>query len=181
MQVPAFRTHDGSQRLIMPKADSGPDITVVIAAHNEAENIAPMCAVLKQLLAPLGRYEIIFVEDGSTDGTLEAIRAAARDPVVRYVSLTRNFGHEACLPPGPGAVPARGGALVRVFTHHHSVPPGRAQAWGDQVFAAALGGTGRDRHCLAQYPAAAGRYLAVTELRRGRWPAHRLFDREFPV
>jgi polyisoprenyl-phosphate glycosyltransferase len=84
----------------MAKAGPGPDISVVIAAHNEVENIAPMCAVLKKLLSPLGRYEIIFVEDGSIDGTLEGIRAAARDPAVRYVSLTRNFGHEASLRAG---------------------------------------------------------------------------------
>jgi polyisoprenyl-phosphate glycosyltransferase len=77
-----------------------PDLSIVIAAYNEADNIVALCAVLKQVVSPLGSYEIIFVEDGSTDGTLEAIRAAARDPSVRYVSLTRNFGHQTCLRAG---------------------------------------------------------------------------------
>ena len=47
-----------------------------------------------------GSYEIVFVDDGSTDGTLAAIRAAARDPAIRYVSFTRNFGHQAALRAG---------------------------------------------------------------------------------
>src|SRR5256885_4221865 len=110
MQVLAWCAHQPKWRSIMAKAGPGPDISVVIAAHNEVENIAPMCAVLKQLLAPLGRYEIIFVEDGSIDGTLDAIRAAARDSSVRYVSLTRNFGHQACL--RAGLRHTRGGAVI---------------------------------------------------------------------
>jgi glycosyltransferase involved in cell wall biosynthesis len=81
-------------------ATSRPNLSVVIAAHNEAENIVPLCTALKQVISPLGTYEIIFVEDGSTDGTLDAIRAAARDPSIRYVSLTRNFGHQTCLRAG---------------------------------------------------------------------------------
>src|SRR5262245_28692255 len=76
--------------------DAVPDRSIVIAANNEAENIAPMCAALKRILVPLGEYEVIFVEDGSSDGTLDAIRAAAQDRAVRYLSLTRNFGHQTC-------------------------------------------------------------------------------------
>src|SRR5690606_16940138 len=52
-----------------------PDISVVLPAFNEAGNIAPMAAALDALLPPLGRYEIVFVDDGSSDGTLNAIRA----------------------------------------------------------------------------------------------------------
>jgi glycosyltransferase involved in cell wall biosynthesis len=78
-----------------------PDLSVVLPAHNEAENIAPIAAALRDILTPLGRFEIIFVDDGSTDGTLAAIRAeAAREPAVRYLSFTRNFGHEAALRAG---------------------------------------------------------------------------------
>ena len=87
-----------------------PDFSVVIAAHNEAANIAPMCSALKRTLSPLGEYEAIFVEDGSNDGTLDAIRAAACDPAVRYVSLTRNFGQQTCI--RAGLRYARGRAVV---------------------------------------------------------------------
>jgi dolichol-phosphate mannosyltransferase len=81
-------------------ATPAPEISVVIAAHNEAENIAPMCRVLAPILAQVGSYEIVFVEDGSTDGTLDAIRLAARDPSVRYLAFSRNFGHQAALRAG---------------------------------------------------------------------------------
>jgi glycosyltransferase involved in cell wall biosynthesis len=107
-----------------------PDVSVVIATFNEATNIAPMCAALKEVLAPFGRHEVIFVEDGSTDGTLDAIRAAARDPVVRYVSLTRNFGHQTCL--RAGLRHARGRAVVVMdadFEHPPELLPELIAQW----------------------------------------------------
>ena len=58
-------------------SDPPPDLSIVLPAHNEAENIAPMVAALKEVAAPLGAIEIIFVDDGSHDGTLAALRAAA--------------------------------------------------------------------------------------------------------
>jgi dolichol-phosphate mannosyltransferase len=104
----------------------------VIAAHNEVENIAPMCALLKQLLAPLGRYEIIFVEDGSIDGTLEAIRAAAHDPDVRYVALTRNFGHEASLRAGLRHADGRAVIVMDAdFEHPPELIPELVGRWHD--------------------------------------------------
>jgi polyisoprenyl-phosphate glycosyltransferase len=77
-----------------------PEFSIVLPAFNEAPSIAPMLAALREVMAPLGRFEIIYVDDGSSDGTLEALRAAASDPSVRYVSFTRNFGHEAAMRAG---------------------------------------------------------------------------------
>jgi dolichol-phosphate mannosyltransferase len=78
-----------------------PEFSIVLPAHNEAAEIEPMVAALKGVLAPIGRVEIIYVDDGSSDSTLAALRAAAlSDPVVRYVSFTRNFGHQAALRAG---------------------------------------------------------------------------------
>jgi polyisoprenyl-phosphate glycosyltransferase len=77
-----------------------PEFSIVLPAFNEAPNVAPMLATLREVMAPLGRFEIIYVDDGSSDGTLEALRAAASDPSVRYVSFTRNFGHEAAMRAG---------------------------------------------------------------------------------
>src|SRR6266513_5188020 len=79
---------------------AAPEISIVLPAHNEAGNIAPIAAAIAQVMALTGPYEIVFVDDGSTDATLTAIRAAARDPAIRYVSFTRNFGHQAALRAG---------------------------------------------------------------------------------
>jgi dolichol-phosphate mannosyltransferase len=109
-----------------------PEVSVVIAAHNEVENIAPMCRALAPLLAPYGAYEIIFVEDSSTDGTLDAIRAAAQDPRVRYVSLTRDFGHQAAL--RAGLRHSRGRAVVVMdadFEHPPELIPELVSQWRD--------------------------------------------------
>jgi polyisoprenyl-phosphate glycosyltransferase len=89
---------------------ASPEFTIVLPAHNEADNIAPMCAALKTILTALGSYEVIFVDDGSTDRTLESVRAAAREANIRYVSFTRNFGHQAAL--RAGLHYARGAAVI---------------------------------------------------------------------
>jgi polyisoprenyl-phosphate glycosyltransferase len=90
---------------------TAPELSIVLPAHNEAGNIAPMRAQLAAIVAPLARAEIIFVDDGSHDGTLAALRlAAASDPAVRYISFTRNFGHQAALRAGLRF--ARGAAVV---------------------------------------------------------------------
>lgn len=111
--------------------DVTPEFSVVLPAHNEADSIAPMCAALKDALTPLGTFEIIFVDDGSTDKTLAEIRAAAaRDPAVRYVSFTRNFGHQPAL--RAGLRHARGMAVIMMdadFEHPPQVIPELIAQW----------------------------------------------------
>ena len=107
------------------------DFSVVLPAHNEGGNIGPMMAALRQVLGPLGRAEIIFVDDGSSDGTLAVLRAAAAaDPMVRFVSFTRNFGHQAAL--RAGLQHARGRAVVVMdadFEHPPELIPALVTAW----------------------------------------------------
>ena len=98
-----------------------PDFSIVLPAHNEAPNVGPMLAALREVMAPLGRFEIIYIDDGSSDGTLEALRAAAADPSVRYVSFTRNFGHEAAM--RAGLRYAQGRAVI-VIDADLEQPPG---------------------------------------------------------
>jgi len=107
-----------------------PEISIVLPAHNEAGNISAIAAAIAQAMALAGSYEIVFVDDGSTDGTLAAIRAAARDPAVRYVSFTRNFGHQAAL--RAGMRHARGHAVIVMdsdFEHPPELIPKLVAAW----------------------------------------------------
>jgi dolichol-phosphate mannosyltransferase len=110
---------------------TSPDLSIVLPAHNEADNIAPITGAVKQAIAPLGSFEIVFVDDGSTDGTLAAIRAAAaQDPAVRYVSFTRNFGHDAAM--RAGLRHARGRAVVVMdcdFEHPPGLIPDLVREW----------------------------------------------------
>lgn len=93
-------------------AAGGPDLSVVVPVYNERENLAPLVAALHEALGPLARpYEILLVDDGSTDGSGEAIdRLAAADPRVRGLHLERNAGQSAALHAGFRA--ARGPVLV---------------------------------------------------------------------
>src|SRR5437899_8823925 len=108
-----------------------PEFSIVLPAHNEAANLGPMVAALKKVVAPLGRAEIICIDDGSSDGSLSALRAiAAADPAVRYVSFTRNFGHQAAL--RAGLRYARGRATVVMdadFEHPPELIPELVAAW----------------------------------------------------
>jgi glycosyltransferase involved in cell wall biosynthesis len=114
------------------EVDAGPcELSIVLAACDEAANVAPMCAALTRILAQLGPSEIIFVNDGSRDGTLSALRAAAMaDRAVRYLSFTRNFGHQAAL--RAGLRHARGRAAIVMdadFEHPPELIPELVAAW----------------------------------------------------
>src|SRR5205085_1236310 len=78
---------------------SAPEISVVIPAYNEAESLPALNDELIVALTKIGRpWEIVYVDDGSRDGTDEVLgRLAAADPRVRAVSLRRNFGKSAGL------------------------------------------------------------------------------------
>jgi len=112
-------------------SSDSPEISVVLPAHNEVGNITMMCASLMRVLTPLGRFEIIFVDDGSSDGTLTMLRkVAVADSAVRYVSFTRNFGHQAAL--RAGLRYARGKAVIVMdadFEHPPDLIPELVAAW----------------------------------------------------
>ena len=77
-------------------------ISVVIPLLNERPSLDDLYARLTRTLAAMaGEYEIIFVDDGSTDGSLEKIKAlAAADRRVSYIRFRRNFGKSAALAAG---------------------------------------------------------------------------------
>ena len=68
-------------------------VSVVIAVFNEVENVREVAAETAAALAPVAPFEIVFVDDGSDDGTPEALEAlAAADPRVRLVRHPRRCG-----------------------------------------------------------------------------------------
>ena len=78
------------------------DLSIVIPIKDERDNLRPLDERLVRALAPLGlSYEILFVDDGSTDGSFAVIEElAARDGRVKAVRLRRNFGQSAALQAG---------------------------------------------------------------------------------
>lgn len=79
-----------------------PEVSVVIPLFNEAKNVPPLYHALKSALEELGRtWEIIFVDDGSTDATYQLLNQLyRRDEGVHVVRLRRNFGQTAAMVAG---------------------------------------------------------------------------------
>lgn len=89
-----------------------PTLSVVVPVYNEGGNAVPLLREIDAVLHALGEpFEIIFVNDGSTDTTLAELRgAAAQVPVLRVLDLDGNFGEAAALCAGFRA--ARGALVI---------------------------------------------------------------------
>ncbi len=87
-------------------------LSVVIPVYNEAENLLPLCSdVTDALLGLRGPFEILFVDDGSTDGSAELLRELARkEETIKVIALRRNFGQTAAMMAGIDQ--ARGEVIV---------------------------------------------------------------------
>ena len=85
---------DGPMRMDLHEEHDGRLVSVVVPAHNEAATVATFVERTAKAFAELGRpWELVYVDDGSTDGTAAAIRrAATREPRVHLVSQRRNLG-----------------------------------------------------------------------------------------
>ena len=79
-----------------------PRLSVIVLVYNELESIAPMHEELMGVLEALDlTYEVLYVDDGSRDGSTERLgQLATRDRHVRVVSLRRNFGQTAAVQAG---------------------------------------------------------------------------------
>ena len=90
----------------------GPDVSVFLPVFNEEESIPLLNTRLIQALDATGRaYEVVYIDDGSTDGSLDRLREiASRNLRVRVISLRRNYGQTAAI--SAGIDHARGRILV---------------------------------------------------------------------
>ena len=89
-----------------------PDLSIVIPIHNEAPNLRELVREFSSVLAAAGRpYEILLVDDGSTDESFEILRELqAADPRLRVIQFRRNFGQTAAF--AAGFAHARGRYIV---------------------------------------------------------------------
>ncbi len=86
-------------------------LSIVVPVFNETASLEHLYEEIAAALAPLGAFEVVFVDDGSTDGSISVMeRLAAAHDNVRVVKLRRNFGKAAALT--HGFAEARGELIV---------------------------------------------------------------------
>jgi polyisoprenyl-phosphate glycosyltransferase len=134
MSDPSSRSTDHPAILRRPGPPRAPRglLSVVIPCHNEEEVIDATHARLVEVLPTTAMdFEVIYVDDGSRDGTLARLEAIAnRDPRVTVIELTRNFGQQAAMSAGLAA--ARGDAIVITDADLQDPPeviPEMVRAW----------------------------------------------------
>ena len=114
-----------------PARAAQPIISCVVPAYNEADSLGPLLQALLPVLESLSsRWEVIVVDDGSTDATALALLPWLRQPGVRCLRLSRNFGKEAALTAGIDH--AEGAVVVLLdadLQHPPTMIPAMLDAW----------------------------------------------------
>src|SRR6185437_16189897 len=100
--APAVRPDILGEPLPLKSRPQRVDLSLVIPVYNEVESLPKLYSQLHEVLEKLPLvYEIVFIDDGSKDGTYEGLRDLHdRDPHIRVLSFRRNFGKTAALVAG---------------------------------------------------------------------------------
>ncbi|MBN2704781.1 MAG: glycosyltransferase family 2 protein [Pontiellaceae bacterium] len=86
----------------MDKESEQKKISLIVPFLNEEENLPLLYERCRSVFEPLAESaEFVFIDDGSTDGSLQWVKdAAEKDPAVKYIQLSRNFGHQRAITAG---------------------------------------------------------------------------------
>ncbi|OTG64428.1 glycosyltransferase [Acinetobacter sp. ANC 3903] len=108
-----------------------PFLCCVVPAHNEAENLKNFIPALSKMLKQENiRFEIIVIDDGSKDSTIEVLQGMQKDYPLRVLEFSRNFGKEAALYAGLDHVDADLALLIDAdFQHPINVIPTMLSLW----------------------------------------------------
>lgn len=106
-----------------------PDISVIVPVFNEEGNLPLLTQRLQQTLQAMEvQFEILFVNDGSRDGSLALLRSLAQKHAeVRYLSFSRNFGHQIAV--SAGLEHSLGNAVVIIDADLQDPPETIARLW----------------------------------------------------
>lgn len=106
-------------------------ISIVVPFYNEEGNVTPFVSELKKHISSKYDFEYLLIDDGSSDNTLEHIKKlAASDKQIKYLSLSRNFGHQYALKAGLDH--AAGDAVITLdgdFQHPPHLIPKMIEKW----------------------------------------------------
>lgn len=156
------------------RAENAIQISIVIPFLNE-QDVLPIChAKLKEILGKLALpYEIVFVDDGSTDKSVLLLTALIQlDPGVRVVRLSRNFGKEAAM--SAGLAHARGEAVIMLDADLQDPPeliPEMVKAWQEGFDVVSMRRRKREGEGFAKRLSAYAFYRIMSRLSRSRIPA----------
>lgn len=106
-------------------------LSIILPAYNEAKNLLLLIPVLISYAEKYEDYEIIVIDDGSTDDSLNILKSMnASNPKIHYLSLSRNFGHQNAL--RAGLDHAQGNCILTMdadFQHPPEIIPEMVEIW----------------------------------------------------
>ena len=78
-----------------------PELSIIIPVYNEEKNLPELYKQLSKVANSISEnYELVFINDGSKDDTLSVLKKYSENPRVRYISFSRNFGHQIAVSAG---------------------------------------------------------------------------------
>lgn len=155
-----------------------PELSIVVPCFNEEEGISLVVSAFSSLADRLPPFEVVFVNDGSTDRTEAAIRAiGSSEPSppfeIRLVNLTRNFGHQRALLAGMKA--ARGRACVSIDADLQDPPENiieMVRLWREGAEVVLGQRVERNSDSFFKRTSAHLFYRIMTSVTKGRFPEH---------